>query len=108
MALADKKCVPCEGGVPKLGSEQIARHLSELRKWEVREDRLQKSFWFTDFVGAIGFVNKMAEVAESQGHHPDFCVHFNHLQVTLWTHAIDGLSENDFILAAKLDAIEGK
>ena len=75
--------------------------------WEARDEKLHKSWTFGDFVEAMDFVNAMAEVAEDEGHHPDFCVHFNRVDVTIWTHAIDGLSESDFILAAKLDELLG-
>lgn len=104
--LAAKKCVPCEGGVPKLTAKQIARLLPQIDGWEVRDDRIHKSRTFFDFGTAMDFVNQMAEIAESEDHHPDFCVHFNRVDVTIWTHAIGGLSENDFILAAKIDEVE--
>jgi 4a-hydroxytetrahydrobiopterin dehydratase len=103
--LTKKKCVPCEGGVPKLGPAEIARLGGMVRGWDARDDRLRKVFDFKTFVDAMAFVNKMAGVAEEEGHHPDFCVHYNRVIVFLWTHAIKGLSENDFILAAKLDEI---
>jgi 4a-hydroxytetrahydrobiopterin dehydratase len=103
--LAKKKCVPCDGNVPKLTKKEIAKLMPQIEGWEVRDDKLHKHRTFFDFVEAIDFVNAMAEVAEDEGHHPDFCVHFNEVDVTIWTHAIDGLSENDFILAAKIDEL---
>ena len=107
MSLREKKCVPCEGGVPKLTEREVADLLPQLREWEARDDKLSKRYTFGDFAGAMVFVNAIADVAEREGHHPDFCVHYNRVDVTLWTHAIGGLSENDFILAAKIDAIDG-
>lgn len=103
--LASKTCVPCEGGVPKLTPGQIAKLLPQLDGWTVDGETLRKSRTFFDFVDAMDFCNAMADVAEDEGHHPDFCVHFNRVDVTIWTHAIGGLSENDFILAAKIDQI---
>jgi 4a-hydroxytetrahydrobiopterin dehydratase len=100
--LRAKRCVPCEGGVPKVDAAQVAALLAELPGWEVRDDRLQRRFTFRDFVTAMRFVNRMAEVAEAEGHHPDFTVHYRQVDVAVWTHAIGGLSENDFILAAKI------
>lgn len=102
-SLKKKKCVPCEGGVPKLTKKEIAKLLPQIDGWEVRDDKIHKTWTFFDFVEAMEFVNAMAEIAEDEGHHPDFGVHFNRVDVTIWTHAIDGLSENDFILAAKID-----
>jgi Pterin-4a-carbinolamine dehydratase len=106
MELKEKKCVPCEGGVPKLDSAQTQLLLPQLKDWEPRGDKLHKTFKFKTFPQAIQFVNKMAEIAEAEGHHPNFCVNYREVDVTQWTHAINGLSENDFILAAKLDAIQ--
>jgi 4a-hydroxytetrahydrobiopterin dehydratase len=105
MELTQKKCVPCEGGVPPLGPEEVARLLPQLKDWQVLENnrKLSKRFLFDDFKQAMAFVNKIADLAESEGHHPDFTVHYSVVDVTLWTHAIGGLSDNDFILAAKID-----
>jgi 4a-hydroxytetrahydrobiopterin dehydratase len=107
MDWASKRCVPCEGGVPKMAPEAVDAALRSLDGWDAREQRTQlhRHFRFEDFVQAMRFVNAMAGVAEAEGHHPDFCVHWNAVDVTLWTHAIGGLSENDFIVAAKLDAL---
>lgn len=106
MSLRAKHCVPCEGGVPKLTAADVARFAPEVPAWSVRDDKLHRTFTFRDFVAAMRFVNRMADVAEAEGHHPDFIVHYNEVQVTIWTHAIGGLSENDFILAAKIDALD--
>lgn len=100
------RCVPCEGGVPRMAPDRVDEALRDLDGWEAREERtrLHKRYRFRDFARAMRFVNAMAEVAEAEGHHPDFSVHWATVDVTLWTHAAGGLSENDFILAAKLDA----
>jgi 4a-hydroxytetrahydrobiopterin dehydratase len=106
MELTQKKCVPCEGGVPKLGEEAACSLMPQVPGWEVRGDKLHRTFTFADFKAAMAFVNRMADVAEEEGHHPDFTLYgWNKVDVTLWTHAIGGLSENDFILAAKLNPL---
>ena len=106
--LAKRKCVPCEGGTPPLEKGTIARWLPQLRSgWKVSDDqkKLSKRFLFTDFKAAMVFLNDLARVAEEEQHHPDFTVHYNIVDVTLYTHAIGALSENDFILAAKIDTL---
>jgi 4a-hydroxytetrahydrobiopterin dehydratase len=109
MKLKEKRCVPCEGGTPPLADPTIQLLLGEVPGWVLRpeggEARIGKSYTFDDFLGAMAFVDRMAALAEDEGHHPDFCVHYSRVDVTLWTHAVKGLSENDFILASKLDAI---
>ncbi len=105
MNLKSKKCVSCEGGIPKLNPDQVRNYLTQVRDWKLQEDKIQKLFKFKNFVEAMKFINQMADIAESEGHHPDFSVHYNQVDVTIWTHAIHGLSENDFILAAKIDAV---
>jgi 4a-hydroxytetrahydrobiopterin dehydratase len=106
--LARKKCVPCEGGVPPLSQKEANELLKEVYGWTLIDNArlLVKSFRFEDFVTAMKFVNKVAEVAEEEGHHPDFTISYSDVGVELTTHAIDGLSENDFILAAKIDEIQ--
>ncbi len=105
MDLRQKRCIPCEGGTPKLGPDEQSRLLPQVPGWKAERDKLLRRFDFKDFREAMGFVNRMAEVAESEQHHPDFSVHYNQVDVTLWTHKIGGLSENDFILAAKLSDV---
>lgn len=105
MSLRDKRCVPCEGGMPPLSAGKIAEFLSQVSGWIEHDSRLQKTLNFADFSEAMKFVNRMAEVAESEGHHPDFCVHYSRVEIALWTHAAGGLTENDFILAARIDAL---
>jgi 4a-hydroxytetrahydrobiopterin dehydratase len=107
MELGKRKCVPCEGGATALGTSEIERMLSQLSGWRVEPEsaELRKRFKFANFAETMVFVNRMAELAEAEGHHPDFQVRFTILDVSLTTHAISGLSENDFILAAKIDQI---
>lgn len=105
MDLTQKKCQPCEGGIPKLKSDEAKKLHQEVPSWALSEDKLRKNFKFKNFREAMKFLNRMADIAEEEGHHPDFTVHYNKVDVEIWTHAIDGLSENDFILAAKLDRI---
>ncbi|HVX96814.1 MAG TPA: 4a-hydroxytetrahydrobiopterin dehydratase [Polyangia bacterium] len=114
--LTEKRCVPCEGGTPPLDDAATSLLLGEVDGWRradapsseragKNEPRISKQFRFEDFLGAMAFLNKMAAIAEAEGHHPDFCVHYNRVDVTLWTHSVGGLSENDFIVAAKVDAM---
>lgn len=111
-SLASKKCVPCEGGVDPLGQEMIDEYLRQVPGWQVKEidwqDRkvksLQNSYKFKNFRQAMAFLRQVEEIAESEGHHPDFCVHYSLVDFTIWTHAIGGLHENDFIIAKKISA----
>lgn len=104
--LADKVCVPCQGGVPPLAPEESAKLLRELDGWQVIDGHhLSKDFRFPDFVQALAFVNRAGAVAEEQGHHPEITLGWGHAKVEIWTHKIDGLVESDFILAAKLDRL---
>jgi 4a-hydroxytetrahydrobiopterin dehydratase len=104
--LASRTCVPCRGGVPPLGADEVARLLGELQGWEVVEGHhLKKTFAFPNFRQSLALVNRIGEVAEAEGHHPDICFGWGHAAVTIYTHAIDGLTESDFILAAKIDAL---
>ena len=107
MDFTTKRCVPCEGGVPKMTAPQVEEGLRSLDGWDAREGatQLHKHYRFKDFKQAMAFVNALADLAEAEGHHPDFTVHYNTVDVTLWTHAIGGLSENDLIVAAKLDTL---
>jgi 4a-hydroxytetrahydrobiopterin dehydratase len=104
--LAERRCVPCEGGTPALKPEEVKPLLSQVKGWEVEDGKkLVKSFKFPDFVKAVDFVNAITPVAEGEGHHPDLFVKWGEVRVMLWTHAAGGLTENDFILAAKLDKV---
>lgn len=108
MDLLNKKCVPCEGGTKPITKEESQKYLAEVPGWAVIEDgkKISKEFIFPDFLQAIKFIDKIAEVAEQEGHHPDLHIFYNKVQIELWTHAIGGLSENDFILAAKINNIK--
>lgn len=107
--LTKKKCVPCEKGMPGLTPQAAKTLAAQVPKWKLRKDepRLWREFTFKDFVRAMKFVNKVAEIAEAEGHHPDIHVHWNKVKLVLWTHATGGLSENDFIVAAKIDEFNG-
>jgi len=105
--LAERDCVPCRGGVPPLKGEALAALQSKLGNgWEViNEHHLEKAFTFKNFRDALAFTNKVGEMAEQQRHHPDIGLSWGRVNVTIWTHKIDGLSESDFILAAKIDPL---
>ena len=106
-ALASKTCTPCRGGVPPLTREQAELFHVQAPDWQLAEEahRIERSFRFRNFREALAFVQEVGELAEAEGHHPDFCVRYTNLDVSLTTHAIGGLSENDFILAAKIDQL---
>lgn len=104
MPLADRECIPCKGGVPPLTDAQIQPLLAELSGWRtVNNHHLQKDYTFPDFKQALEFVNRAGAVAEEQGHHPDILLSWGRVGVTIYTHKIGGLTESDFILAAKID-----
>lgn len=105
--LTDKKCVPCEGGLDPMTRADFEVYLEQVDKWTIREDKfIEREFQFKNFVEAMAWVNKVGEIAEEEGHHPDIYIHgWNKVKITLWTHAIGGLSINDFVLATKIDRI---
>jgi 4a-hydroxytetrahydrobiopterin dehydratase len=105
--LAERHCVSCRGGLPRLDQAALSAGLGELPGWTLADEgtRLGRRFKFADFVEAMRFVNAMAGVAEAEGHHPDFTVHWNTVDVTLWTHDAGGLTENDLVLAARVGAL---
>ena len=111
VSLADKTCVPCKGGVPPLkGKEltQMQQQLPESAHWKVvDEHHLERMYKFPDFKSALAFVNKVGALAEEQGHHPDIFLAWGKVEITTWTHKVDGLTESDFILAAKIDRLIG-
>ncbi len=105
--LLKKKCIPCEDkNLKPLNRADAQDFLDETPGWTLSEDikKISKEFKFRDFIGAINFVERVADVAEMEGHHPDIHVHYNKVILELWTHSIGGLSENDFIVASKIDA----
>lgn len=104
--LTEKRCVPCEGGVPPLGKSEVERLLAQIPGWSLSDKWITKEFQFKNFVEAMKLVNCVAVLAEAEGHHPDIHIHYNRVRFDIWTHAIGGLSENDFILAAKIDTLK--
>jgi len=104
--LSSRQCIPCRGGVPPLQGQEITNLLTELDRWEVvNQHHLTKIFSFANFREAQQFVNRIGDLAEEQGHHPDICFGWGRAEITIWTHKIDGLTESDFILAAKIDKL---
>ena len=107
--LANKECVPCKGGTPPLPPDQVRTLLGELDGWTVEQEyHLTRSFDFPDFAKALDFVNQVGEIAEQQQHHPDIYLAWGNVRVEVWTHKIRGLTESDFILAARVDAALAK
>ena len=107
--LANKKCVPCNAETPTLREEEISTLVPQVPGWEVVEGHhLRRRYSFRNFRDALRFVNRVGEIAEEQGHHPDLGFGWGYAEVRVWTHAIDGLSENDFVLAAKVDALHAE
>jgi len=104
--LAEKECVPCKGGVPPLKGAALQELAGQLDDWQVvKEHHLAKTCEFPDFAKALAFVNRVGELAERIGHHPDLYLAWGKVGVEIWTHKIDGLTESDFIFAAKVDAL---
>lgn len=105
--LAQKECIPCRGGVPPLKGKELADLLERLGGgWKiVDEHHLEKSYALKNFQEALDFTNRVGQLAEAQGHHPDIYLAWGKVKLTIWTHKIDGLTESDFILAAKADAL---
>lgn len=105
--LVESKCVPCQGGVEAVKGESICLYANQISKdWKViNEHHLERDFKFKNFADALAFVNKVGELAEAEGHHPDIWLSWGKVQIILYTHKINGLHENDFILAAKIDKL---
>ncbi len=103
--LASQHCVPCRGGIPPLEADEIAPLIEDLgNDWEVVDDHhLHKAYAFPDFATALAFVNRVGAIAEAEGHHPDIALGWGKVELTIWTHKIDGLTISDFVLAAKAD-----
>jgi 4a-hydroxytetrahydrobiopterin dehydratase len=105
MTLRERHCVPCTATTPRISVAEYGRWLQELPGWHVVDDHhLYRRYAFPDFATALAAVEKIAAVAEAEGHHPEITLRWGEVEVRIWTHAIDGLTENDFILAAKCDA----
>ena len=104
--LAERQCIPCRGGVPALKGEELRTLAAQVSDWQVvDEHHLQKTYRFNDFRESLDFVDQIGELAETQGHHPDICFGWGKAEVSIWTHKINGLTESDFILAAKIDKL---
>ena len=108
--LADKKCIPCEGGIPSFNLEEIHKYLKKVDGWDVesvdeKDYYIIKNFKFNSFLESQSFVNKVGEIAEQEGHHPDIWFGWGYAKIKIQTHAINGLHESDFVLAAKIDRI---
>lgn len=105
--LAEKTCIPCRGGVPPLTAQEIRPLQTQVKDWTVvNNHHLERQFKFPDFKTALNFVDRVGALAEEQGHHPDISLAWGKVGITIWTHKIDGLTESDFILAAKIDKIQ--
>jgi 4a-hydroxytetrahydrobiopterin dehydratase len=106
--LADKKCTPCRGGTPPLKGAELQKVHQNVPQWTVtNEHHIHREFRFPDFKQALAFVNRVGAVAEEEGHHPDIFLAWGKAEITMWTHTIDGLTESDFIMAAKIDRLAG-
>jgi 4a-hydroxytetrahydrobiopterin dehydratase len=109
LMLANRNCVPCKGGVPPLKGKDLAdihQQLANPAQWKIINDHhIVRNYKFPDFKSALAFVNRVGELAEQQGHHPDILLGWGKVEITIWTHAVDGLTESDFILAAKIDQV---
>ena len=107
MELLEKRCVPCRGGVPALGEEEASRRIADVPGWTLDEGAkgIRREFRFRNFADAMGFARQVGEIAEAEGHHPDLSVGWGYCTVLFRTHAIRGLHENDFIMAAKVNRL---
>lgn len=107
MDLSKKKCKPCEGGIASLNLNEIAEYKKNIQNdWNVTENKkISKEYSFVNYRHAVDFVNKVADLAEEEGHHPVMHVSYGKVVIDLWTHAVNGLTENDFILAFKIDKL---
>jgi 4a-hydroxytetrahydrobiopterin dehydratase len=104
--LASQTCIPCRGGVPPLKGTELKAIQQKVPQWNVvNEHHITRAFTFPDFKQALDFVNRVGEVAEQQGHHPDILLTWGKAEITMWTHKIDGLTPSDFIMAAKIDKL---
>ena len=104
--LADQQCVPCRGGVPPLKGKDLENLQQSVPQWNViNEHHITRTFTFPDFRQALDLVNRVGALAEEQGHHPDILLAWGKAEITLWTHKIDGLTESDFVMAAKIDRL---
>jgi len=108
MELAEQRCTACEGGIPPFTHEQAVEYMSRVPGWELPDDlHIERTFRFRNFAEAMAFANRIAEIAEQEKHHPELHISWGRVRVELSTHAVKGLSTNDFILAAKINKLEG-
>ncbi len=105
MSLTKSKCAPCEGGISPLSDEEAKKYLKDISGWSKIDNKIQKEFDFKKYLDGLEFVYSVGKLADNEGHHPDVYLGYNKVKITLTTHAINGLSKNDFILAAKIDEI---
>ena len=108
--LSEKKCIPCEGGIPSFDISEIHKYLKKVDGWDVKKDSNEsyyiiKEFKFENFLLSLSFVNKIGDFAEYEGHHPDIWFGWGYAKIKIFTHAINGLHESDFVLAAKIDKL---
>ena len=108
--LLKKKCVPCEGGISPFNISEIYKYQKKIDEWDIIKNKekiyfLEKKFTFKNFINSQTFINKVGQISEAEGHHPDISFGWGYAKIIITTHAIEGLSENDFILAAKIDQI---
>lgn len=106
MELHKKKCIPCESGGTPLPEEEAKKILGKIPHWKLNGNKIEREFVFKNFVEAMRFVNKVGDLSETEGHHPDIHIHWNKVMLELWTHSMNGLSENDFIVAAKINTLQ--
>lgn len=108
-ALNKKKCVSCSSDLALMKSGEISKRIKTVDNWSLIDDKkIKKIFVFGSFKEAIGFINSVAEISEEEGHHPDICNYYKSVEITLWTHKINGLHENDFVIAQRIDQIKNK
>lgn len=110
MSLSKKTCVPCTSGANKLTQAECEDLLKQIAGWKIEDGnkKILKSYKFSDFMQAMNLANEIAELAEAENHHPDLLVRWGELKIEIWTHKVDGLTENDFILASKIDSLGSK
>ena len=106
MELHEKKCISCENGGTPLSEDETKRNLEQIPEWKLNGKKIEREFGFNDFKEAMKFVNNISDIAEEEGHHPDIHIHWNKVMLELWTHSMNGLSENDFIVAAKINNLK--
>ena len=106
MELYEKKCISCESGGTPLSEDDVKKSLEQIPNWKLNGKKIEREFVFKEFKEAMKFVNNVADLAEGEGHHPDIHIHWNKVLLELWTHSMNGLSENDFIVAAKINNLK--